>query len=86
MSQQETEATREIGTSAGRDPILLAAIGSVFLAWYQYYVRGNREHGLFIGLWPPTLLAFSNAVRINDISQKMESRTSTLVDWLMQNR
>jgi len=86
MAQQETEATRDVGTSTGRDPILIAAIGSVFLAWYQYYVRGNREHGLFIGLWPPTLLAFSNAVRINDISQKMESRTSTLVDWLMQNR
>lgn len=80
--QKEKEAVREVGMRTGRDPILLAAIGSVVLAWYQYYIRGNKEHGLFIGLWPPTMLAFSNAIRINDISQKVESKTTTLFDWL----
>jgi hypothetical protein len=45
-------------------------------------VRGNKEHGLFIGLWPPTLLAFSNALRINAISRKVENTSSNLVDWL----
>jgi hypothetical protein len=39
---------------------------------------------LFIGLWPPTLLAFSNAIRINNISRKVESKTENLIDWLTQ--
>jgi hypothetical protein len=60
----------------------MAAVGSVLLSWYQFYVRGNKEHGLFIGLWPPTLLAFSNAVRLNNISHKVESKTENLIDWL----
>jgi hypothetical protein len=65
---------------------VLAAIGSVVLAWFQYYVRGNKEHGLFIGLWPPTMLAFSNSMRIKEINEKVESRTANLLDRLTQNR
>ena len=82
MQQRETQAVKEVGKRTGRDPVIMAALGSVILAWYQYYVQGNKEHGLFIGLWPPTLLAFSNAVRINNISRKVESKTANLIDWL----
>lgn len=84
--QKEKEAAKEVGMRTGRDPVIMAAFGSVLLAWYQFYVRGNKEHGLFIGLWPPTLLAFSNAIRINNISRKVESKTANLIDWLTQNR
>ena len=80
--QSEREVAKEVGKRTGRDPVLIAALGSVALAWYQYYVRGNKTHGLFIGLWPPTLLAFSNAIRINNISRKVESRTGNLFEWL----
>jgi tetrahydromethanopterin S-methyltransferase subunit G len=83
---KEKEAVEDVGKRTGRDPIILAAIGSVFLAWYQYYVRGNKMHGLFIGLWPPTMLAFSNAIRINDISRKVEAKSSNLLERLMQKR
>ena len=83
--QKEKEAAKEVGKRTGRDPVIMAAAGSVLLAWFQYYVRGNKEHGLFIGLWPPTLLAFSNAVRINEITKKVESRTSSLLEWLSQD-
>jgi hypothetical protein len=83
MSQQsERKVAKEVGKRTGRDPVLIAALGSVVLAWYQYYVRGNKTHGLFIGLWPPTLLAFSNAIRINNISRKVESQTGNLLEWL----
>lgn len=78
--QEEKEAAKEIGKRTGMDPVVLAAAGSVLLAWYQFYVRGNREHGLFIGLWPPTLLAFSNSIRINDISRKVENKAMPLLD------
>lgn len=83
VEQKEKEQVKELGKQTGRDPIVLAAAGSVLLAWYQYYVRGNKEHGLFIGLWPPTMLAFSNAVRINDMSHELESKTANLYDRLM---
>ena len=86
VDQKDKKAANEIGRSMGSDPIVLAAFASVVLAWYQYYVRGNKEHGLFIGLWPPTMLAFSNAVRINDISRKVESKTENLYDWIMEKR
>ncbi len=86
VEQKEKEAAKDVGRRTGRDPIVLAALGSVLLAWYQYYVRGNKEHGLFIGLWPPTMLAFSNAVRINDISRKVESKTGNLYDWIVEKR
>jgi hypothetical protein len=86
QQQQEQERARDVGMQTGRDPIVLAAAASVLLSWFQYYVRGNREHGLFIGLWPPTMLAFSNAVRINEISRKVESKTSNLLDWITENR
>lgn len=80
---KETDAAKQIEEQAGVDPIILAAIASVVLSWYQFYVRGNRKHGLFIGLWPPTLLAFSSALRINDISQKLEIEGKSLFDRLL---
>jgi hypothetical protein len=84
VQQEEKEAAKDVGKRTGRDPVIMAAVGSVVLSWYQYYVRGNKEHGLFIGLWPPTLLAFSNAVRINAISRKVENKTANLVEWLTE--
>lgn len=87
MAQQsDKETAREAGMRTGRDPVVMAAAASVLLSWYQFYVRGNKQYGLFIGLWPPTLLAFSNALRINNISQKVESKTANLFDRLMENR
>jgi hypothetical protein len=80
--QSEKTAAKKVGRQTGRDPIVVAAAGSVLLAWYQYYVRGNKEHGLFIGLWPPTMLAFSNALRLNDLSRETETKTTTLYDWV----
>lgn len=82
--QREKEAAKDVGKRTGRDPVVVAAFGSVLLAWYQFYVQGNKEHGIFIGLWPPTLLAFSNAIRINNISRKMESSVTGFFDRLMQ--
>ncbi|MEF8915509.1 hypothetical protein [Natronomonas sp.] len=83
MAEQSEKTTAEkVGRQTGRDPIVVAAAGSVLLAWYQYYVRGNKEHGLFIGLWPPTMLAFSNALQLNDLSREAEAKTTTLYDWV----
>lgn len=85
-ANQETDDADEVGTRTSRDPAVLAAVGSVLLSWHQFYVRGNREHGLFIGLWAPTILAFSNAVRLNDIREQMAGKAGNLVDRLTSHR
>lgn len=85
MVENSEKSAKEISKQTSRDPVVLAAAGSVLLAWFQFYVRGNREHGQFIGLWAPTLLALSNSVRIKDLSRKAESKTANLYD-LVANR
>lgn len=85
QKENKKEVAKQAGKRTGRDPVILAAAASVLLAWVQFYVRGNKHHGLFIGLWPPTLLAFSNAVRINEIAEKVDSNTSSLFGWLSQD-
>ncbi|WP_394345770.1 hypothetical protein [Halegenticoccus tardaugens] len=70
MGQQKQMAEAE---KTGADLALLGAGASVLLAWYQFFVRGNRTRGLFIGLWPPTILAFSSYLRQKAMSDKMES-------------
>ncbi|WP_394337238.1 hypothetical protein [Halegenticoccus soli] len=70
MSEQKQMAKAE---ESGADLALLAAGASVLLSWYQFFVRGNRTRGLFIGLWPPTILAFSSYLRQKAMSDKVES-------------
>ncbi len=81
--QNENDGGKGIEHEPGVDPMILAAIASVALSWYQFYVRGNKKYGLFVGLWPPTLLAFSSALRINEISRKLEIEEPSLLDRLM---
>ena len=84
-SREEVERMVEKTPMSLGDPVATLAAGSVLYSWFNFYVRGNKQRGIFIGLWAPTLLAFSNAVRINDISRKVEKGTGNLYDWLTQN-
>ncbi|WP_135304683.1 hypothetical protein [Haloarcula amylovorans] len=38
----------------------MASAVSVVLALFVYFVNKDREMGIFIGLWAPTILAFAN--------------------------
>lgn len=62
--------------SAG-DPIATAAAGSVILSWFLFYVRGNKEHGLFVGLWAPTLLAGASYLQQKDLMRKTRKALSS---------
>jgi len=42
------------------------------LAWHQFYLKGNKTRGLFIGLWPPTILAFSSYLNQRAILDKLD--------------
>jgi hypothetical protein len=51
--------------SSGLGPAALASIGSVALALYYYYVRGDEQRGQFVGLWPATILAMASYLKIS---------------------
>lgn len=83
MFQQEESETREeveqmvdsMPLSAG-DPVVAAAVGSVLYAWYQFYIKGDAEKGLFIGLWAPTLLAAAGYLQQRDMVRKVKQGLS----------
>lgn len=51
--------------ASGLGPAGLASIGSVALALYYYYVRGDEQRGQFIGLWPATILGFAAYLKLS---------------------
>lgn len=53
-------------------PAAVAAIGSVALALYYYYVRGDEQRGLFVGLWPATILGLAAYFKLNEIQQLLQ--------------
>jgi hypothetical protein len=67
MEQPKQKAAGE----STQDPIVLAALASVGLSWYQFFIKGNRTQGLFIGLWPPTLLAFASYFNQKRMEKRM---------------
>jgi len=82
LLQSESEAT-DTGAASGEsgeqqpetrgaDLALIASAASVLLAWHQFYLKGNKTRGLFIGLWPPTILAFSSYLNQRAILDKLD--------------
>ncbi|WP_135535409.1 hypothetical protein [Halostella pelagica] len=98
MLQQETKQQERMedvaeGTQkTGMSPLSWAAVGSIALSWYYYFGKGNKEMGLFVGLWPPTFLALGSYFKINEIHDDVKALSnpgSTLRDTvqeMMQNR
>ncbi|SIQ98076.1 hypothetical protein SAMN05421858_1013 [Haladaptatus litoreus] len=88
-SEQQTRMrerpTMEAAEESTRDVAILASGVSVLLAWHQFFIRGNRERGLFIGLWPPTILAFASYFNQKRMQQRLESlKPSSIIDSLDQ--
>lgn len=72
-TDMESEA-REFG-EATLGPAFLAAAASVGLSWYLL-ARDERHLALFVGLWPPTILAFASYVRERRIMNSVERLSS----------
>ncbi|MFB6140379.1 MAG: hypothetical protein ABEJ26_08095 [Halosimplex sp.] len=72
--QQERDAMRA-AENTGTDPAIVLAAGSVLLSWYFFYVRGEKEQGIFVGLWPPTILAFASYFEQTKMSDMIERAT-----------
>jgi hypothetical protein len=52
-------------------PAVLASVGSVALALYYYYVRGDKQRGQFVGFWPVTILALASYFKLEEIKQML---------------
>lgn len=76
MSQQENtvdeEKAAEAAAETGTDPAVLAAGASVLLSWHQFFMEDNRQMGLFIALWPPTILAFASYFEQTEMADRFE--------------
>ncbi|GAB7017553.1 hypothetical protein [Halostagnicola bangensis] len=85
------EQAQEVGEQA-LGPALLASAASVGLSWYYFFIRGDRQRGLFVGLWPPTILAFASYFNQRKMRQQLEMVTqpgSTIkntIDSMMGNK
>lgn len=56
---------------SGLGPAALASIGSVGLALYYYYVRGEEQRGQFVGLWPMTILGMAMYLKLGQIREQL---------------
>lgn len=77
QSQQQKDEAMEVAQKTGMDPAVVAAAGSVLLSWYFAFLRGDKEMGIFVGLWPPTILAFSSYFEQTRMSDKLHSAASS---------
>jgi hypothetical protein len=70
VSDGETNALADELESSGLGPAALSAIGSVALALYYYYVKGDEQRGQFVGLWPATILAMASYLKISRMERE----------------
>lgn len=75
--EEARDAVEETPMSAG-DPVAMVAAGSVLYSWYRFYVRGDKEGGIFVGLWAPTLLAASSYLQQKDMVRKIKKGLSSI--------
>ncbi|WP_460918083.1 hypothetical protein [Salinarchaeum chitinilyticum] len=76
VDEQREEMRGRVPTSMG-DPIVAIAAGSVLLSWYEFYVKGEKEDGIFVGLWAPTLLALASYLQQRSVVRKFKRGLSS---------
>ena len=72
MADQADKPTTEEITTSAIGTAVIASMGSVLLALYFYYVRGDKQRGQFVGLWPTTILALASYFKLEEIRQTLE--------------
>ncbi|MFP9059202.1 hypothetical protein ACLI4R_01580 [Natrialbaceae archaeon A-chndr2] len=66
---EKTDSTDALG------PAAIASIASVGLSWYYFFLRGDRQRGLFVGLWAPTILSFASYLNQRGMKRQLETVT-----------
>ena len=76
-SREEVERMVEKTPMSLGDPVATLAAGSVLYSWFNFYIRGNKQRGIFIGLWAPTLLAAASYLQQKDIITRFKKGLSS---------
>ncbi|WP_248516476.1 hypothetical protein [Salinarchaeum laminariae] len=71
VDEQREEMKERVPTSMA-DPLVAVAAGSVLLSWYEFYVKGEKLDGIFVGLWAPTMLALGSYLQQKSIVRKFK--------------
>ncbi|AGB15954.1 hypothetical protein Halru_1341 [Halovivax ruber XH-70] len=76
MPDQSTEKSAGGVGDTSMGPAVMAAAASVGLSWYYFFLKGDKQRGLFVGLWPPTILAFASYFKQHQMEQTLSMLTS----------
>ncbi|MFD1564901.1 hypothetical protein ACFR99_15290 [Haloarchaeobius amylolyticus] len=76
LTEQDVTETQpqEIGEDA-MGPAFVASAASVGLSLYYFFIRGERQLGTFVGLWPPTILAFASYFNQRKMRRQLQTLT-----------
>lgn len=72
-TSKTSETVAEEIDESGLGPAGLASVGSVGLALYYYYVKGDKQRGQFIGLWPATILGLAIYMKLGRIAKRLNA-------------
>jgi len=72
--------SKEAAKQTGMDPVILGSAVSVLLSWYYFYARDDRQQGLFVGLWAPTLIAFDSYFRQTEMYEMLKHGSSGVMN------
>lgn len=72
-SQEQADEAKVVARETGTDPAVVAAAASVVLSWYYFFIKGDRQRGIFVGLWPPTIFAFVSYFQQTRMKNRIDS-------------
>ncbi len=55
----------------GADLLVVSAVVSVVLSLYVYFVRGEQRRGIFVGLWPSTIIALASYLKLRSVADRL---------------
>ena len=73
---EEAKESAEAAFDPMSEPVVFAAIASIAFSWYLYYIKGDKTHGLFVGLWAPTLFGAANYFKNLRVAEKLDAGLS----------
>lgn len=72
VNESDTDGVAQELDETGLGPAAMAAIGSVALALYYYYVKDEKQRGQFVGLWPSTILGLAVYLKLEQVKQLLQ--------------
>lgn len=69
----KSDETEEATEMTMTDPVIMASVASIVASQFLFFMKGDRELGIFVGLWPPTFMALASYFRQAEMRSELES-------------